>query len=233
MYVRRTQELCYEVLKKVDEMRHKAREPYEAKDIEVGMPEYDALYNSVEDVVWKEAPELKGKLPDEWLKKSTHDHVFVEVPRQTTGKPYGSYDVSLRVPDGSKLFKLTPQYTCESRYSRHANVKFDKADIPPVVSDFFAKEEEQAVKRGEVDGKYLRIRQKLELFMGGHASLNKMIAAMPEFEHYVPQRFLDKLRQPNEKRDTKVEINIVDDLGIDANELAGLAVGHRLATARS
>ena len=96
-----------------------------------------------------------------------------------------------------------------------------------------AKEEQQAMKRGEINGKYAQIRHKLELFMHGHASLNKMIEAMPEFEHYVPQRFLDKLRKPNEKRETKVEITIVDDLAIDTNELASLAVGHRIATARS
>lgn len=226
-YVRRTQELCYEVLKKVDEMREKAKEPFEDKIIREGMPEYDALRNSVEDVVWKEAPELKGKLPDTWLERCTHDDLIVRVPNQN-----GHTAVRLCKPKGATGFKLTPQHTKKSHYVTHT-VDYEVSDIPPVITEFFAKEEQQAVRRGEINGKYAQIKHKLELFMQGHASLNKMIEAMPEFEHYVPQRFLDKLREPNKKRDTKVEITIVDDLNIDTDELASLAVGHRIATAHS
>lgn len=230
-YVRRTDTLMYEVLQKVSEMGAKAREPYLSSRIEEGTPEYDALYNSVEDVVWKEAPELKGKLPDAWLEHATFPRIELRVPKQE-----GKDHVTLNVPDGGRPFKLSPRYNDKDRSGWRtptAFVEYSRADIPPVVSAFYDKQEQLAIKRGEIDGKYSKIRDSLRAFMMAHASLNKMIEAMPEFEHYVPQKYLDKLRKPNEKRDTKVEITIVDELNIDTNELAALAVGHRIATAQS
>lgn len=227
-YVRRTDTLCFEVLGKVDEMRNKAREPYEAQQITRDTPEYEALRNSVEDVAWKKAPELRGKLPDEWLENCSFDRVELSLPKGDG--PH--YRVDVRAVDDHTPFKLTPQHS-QAGYFRSATVKYEVSDLPPIVSEFFAKNAQREIKYREVSIKYQQIRQQLSDFMQGHASLNKMLETMPEFEHYVPQKYLDKLREPNKKRDTKVEVTIVDDLNIDTNELASLAVGHRIATAHS
>ena len=230
-YVRRTDTLVNEVLNKVREMRRNACRPYLSTGVATDSVEYNEVFNVLEDVVWKKAPDLKDKIPDEWLEQSTHNSVDVRIP-----SPFEDFttEVSLKVPDGKKPFKLTPKYISTGYYRSSPTVKFAAEDVPPTMVKWFNERAEREQKIATLTEKYKTIENKLSAFMKGHASLNKMLEAMPEFEHYVPQSFMDRMRQPNKKRASNaVEITIVDELDIDTNELASMAIGHRLATSQS
>lgn len=105
---------------------------------------------------------------------------------------------------------------------------------PPLTTKWFEDRAAKVEKRKEISDEYHDTANKLSAFMKAHASLNTMLEAMPAFEHYVPQSFMDRLRKPNKKRESNgVKITIAEELNIDTNKLASMAVGHRMLTAGS
>lgn len=236
-YVRRTDTLMYEVINKVRDMERVALNPYDIEGIKADTPEYNELYHIVEDVVWKEAPELKGKLPDEWLEYCTYKEVRLKIPNPADPTDRNTtLTVDVKVPDGAASFKLTPQYNERDRYYGRptASVSLDAEDVPPLTTKWFEDRAAKVEKRKEIADEYHDTANKLSAFMKAHASLNTMLEAMPAFEHYVPQSFMDRLRKPNKKRESNgVKITIAEELNIDTNKLASMAVGHRMLTAGS
>lgn len=242
-YVRRTEELVCEVKAKVNQMRDHALKPYEAKEIQRNSVEYNELYAAVEPFAWRAAPELKDKIPDEWLSNSTFKLVHTRIDYDMPNYDMPNSDavelrfkqhtfVKLNVPEGSPPFKLPPNYEKQGGYygDPHADMKLKHEYVPPSVVKWFEAEHKNSRTRDELIAKYNGIRDKLESFMLGHKSLNKMLEAMPDFEHYVPERFMDRIRKPNVKREnTGVQTTIVEELNINTEELVTAAIAHRLS----
>lgn len=230
-YVRRTEELVCEVKAKVNQMRDHALKPYKEKEIQRNSVEYNELYAAVEPFAWRAAPELKDKIPDEWLSNSTFKSVHTRIDYDMPNSKQYTF-VKLNVPKDSPPFKLPPNYEKQGGYygDPHTDMKFKNEDVPPSVVKWFEAEYKNSRTRDELIAKYKGIRDKLESFMLGHKSLNKMLEAMPDFQHYVPERFMDRIRKPNVKREnTGVQTTIIEELDIDTQELVTAAVAHRLS----
>ena len=65
-YVRKTDTLVNDIIGRVQDMSRTAQQPYQTDTLEVGTPEYNDMRNAVVDRTWAAAPDLKGKLPDDW-----------------------------------------------------------------------------------------------------------------------------------------------------------------------
>ena len=66
--------------------------------------------------------------------------------------------------------------------------------------------------------------------MDQQASLNSALKDMPEIELYIPLRYMVKIREQAEPRASK-KANVADELNIDTDALASIAIAHRMATA--
>jgi len=222
-YVRKTESLVMGIRRTVRDMRTKAAQPFRTGDIENGTPEYDALRSVVETVGWKAAPELRSKMPSEW--KTNHNEVIVEVsvPNKEV--------LTQRVKNTSgKMFHMPPNFS-SSFYS--GQLKINGSDLPPILTAWFDTTDDKKKKYEAITEKFQTLETKLEMFMQQHASLNAALKDMPELELYVPDEFMSKIREPSKKRDKAPteERPVYESLGLDANELSALAVGHRIATA--
>jgi hypothetical protein len=176
------------------------------------------------NVVWSEAPELKGKIPKSWLQH--HNDARLNF-RNDEGVCFAS--LWLDPPRGDK-FSFPLKY---SGYNR------PEVDIHPqhyneVVKKWAATELASKAKRAEIEDQFGTVLDQVTAFMGQHASLNAAVKAMPEIELYVPDEYLSRMRAPTPPRAKKAAPEVViEELNIDVNALASAAIAHRIASAGS
>jgi hypothetical protein len=55
-----------------------------------------------------------------------------------------------------------------------------------------------------------------------------MLKDMPEFEMYVPQKYMNKFHEEVEPRAKKQQHSVADEIGIDRNAIAAIAIANRV-----
>ena len=221
-YVRKTETLVNGIVNTVKAMRRKAIQPYDTTSMETGSPVYNALSSVVETVDWKQAPDLRDKMPSEW--KAEVAKVFVIIKLHE-----GDFQQHLEPRDP---YQLTPKH--KNRGSYHApNIKMGESDLPPIVKDWLTDRDVKEKTKMSLNEKYQTLEDKMRMFMEQHASLNAALKDMPDLELYVPDGFMAKIREPSQKRD-KIATEarpVYESLGLDADEISALAIGHRVSMA--
>lgn len=219
-YVRKTDTLVQEINRAVHDMKDAALTKFLSSAIEYGTPTFDAAVESVTNAVFRDAPELKGKLPESWYK--SHEAVTVHFKKDDGDL---MFTTRLETPRsaGIKLPKVV-----DSRYYS-VEVEVSYSECTNELKTWLDDENNRNIKRGEIAEQYRAVSEQLTAFMGQHASLNAAIKEMPEIEMYVPEIYIRKLREPSAKRAKKTEQpSVVEELGIDRDALATMAIAHRI-----
>lgn len=220
-YVRKTEILMNGIRDKVRNMRRKAEEMYSSTNIEIGTPIHNAMREALELAAWSEAPELRDKMPKAWCR-------IVDSARL---KFYGHdgmvkvRSVHVSAPDNNK-FRLPPNQS-GSYYGAEVEVKWDHCGdaLRIWLNDDATREK----NRAEVATQFDNVERQLMAFMDKHASLNSALKEMPEIEMYVPTEFMDKFHRV-EERTVKQKVSNVEEIGIDTDAIASLAIAHRIST---
>ena len=69
-YVRKTETLIDDVVRRIRNMAAKALGVYESKSIEIDTAEYAAACEAIHTAAYRDAPQLRGNLPESWLFKT-------------------------------------------------------------------------------------------------------------------------------------------------------------------
>ena len=231
-YVRKTDTLVREVLQKVTDMSATAQKPYLTETVTENSAEYKALSSAVETVSWKLAPQLRDKLPSEWverLSRSTRVEVIIEPPVDCPES--GRLRVNIESKDAP--FCLSPEHFDPNTGSYYNNPKitFEESDIPPIVMAWFKGGKSNEATKAGLKMKFDKVYEQLKAFMNQHSSLNTAIKAMPEIEHYVPAEYIQKLHAPSAPRGKAATAIEKEDLDIDVDALTSAAVAHQIASA--
>jgi len=229
-YVRKTQTMLDDVKRRVQEMRDtEVKDAQPKTSVGSDHPNYESIRAMVEKEMWKEAPELKDKMPPAWCVKNDSATLEITDVENDTGS---YYDKNLRVhvtaPDG-KPFMCPPN----SR-SYGASVK-TTADELRSYGDTMKQWVDKAINAqtlvNEIKSKFATIESQLIAFLDRHASLNAALKAMPELELYIPQSYLDKVAQVDERKPKQHSISVQEELDIDVDALSATAIAHRMSTA--
>jgi hypothetical protein len=219
-YVRKTDTLVNDIISRVQDMSSTAQQPYRTDTLEVGTPEYNDMRNAVVDKTWAAAPDLKGKLPDDWC----------GTPRRV--------DVILRTTDDSMVARFGIENTVANPIRLSPEYKLNYPDVNLSVDDLTGAAKtwvnamaDKKEKRNAVKEQFAVVKDQLRAFMQQHASLNAMLTEMPELEMYVPDRYMTKVRAKSEPRAKVERPTNVQDLNIDVDALAAAAITHRMVTA--
>ena len=79
MYVRKTQTLITDIEHEVYKMQQSAISKLTSENnVEIGTPLHAEIKTAIENTLWELAPDLKDKMPKEWLSDETH--VMVDFP---------------------------------------------------------------------------------------------------------------------------------------------------------
>jgi hypothetical protein len=221
-YVRKTDTLVNDIIGRVQYMSHTAQQPYQTDTLEVGTPEYNDMRNAVVDRTWAAAPDLKGKLPDDWC--STPRRVDVHL-RDTNDCTVACFGIENTV---ANPIRLSPEYA-----SNYPDVYVFTADLTGAAKTWVNAMAGNREKRNAVREQFKVVENQLHAFMQHHASLNAMLTEMPEFEMYVPEKYMTKVRAKSAPRAKVERPTNVQDLNIDVDALAAAAITHRMVTANS
>ena len=206
-YVRKTDTLVSEILHKVREMSRTAQEPYSGKTLTDDSAEYQAIRNCIEDVSWKDAPQIKQQMPKDWLEGLQAKEIDVNIVAPERCPDSADISIYLKQPNDG-YFTLSPAHASagSSYYGNKGKIELREADFPPVLMAWF--------KGGK-----------------SNESLKKSIE--DKIEHYVPTEYIEKLHAPSVPRSKtaqRPEKTTVEDLGIDRDALTSAAVAHQIAS---
>jgi hypothetical protein len=221
-YVRKTDALVNDIIGHVQYMSRTAQQPYQTDTLEVGTPEYNDMRNAVVDRTWAAAPDLKGKLPDEWC--GTPRRVDVHL-RDTNDWTVARFGIENTV---ANPMRLSPEYP-----SNYPDVYVSTANLTGAAKTWVNAMAGNQEKRKAVREQFEVVENQLSAFMEQHASLNAMLTEMPELEMYVPDRYMTKVRAKSAPRAKVERPTNVQDLNIDVDALAAAAITHRMVTANS
>ena len=219
-YVRKTDTLVEDIKGHVRSMKDKALTAFQSNSIESGTPLFDAAVESAQNATFRDAPELKGKLPDSWYK----EHERVELQFKTnTGE--NMFSTNLNAPDHKKI--RLPKVLDNRYYSVEVDVRYN--ECTEVLKTWLDDANTRNTERGVIAEQYRTIEDQLKAFMDQHASLNSAIKEMPEIEMYVPEKYISKLREATAPRTKKsAQPSNVETIGIDRDALASIAIAHRI-----
>ena len=180
------------------------------------------MRNAVVDKTWAAAPDLKGKLPDDWC--GTPRRVDVHL-RDTNDCTVARFVIENTV---ANPIRLSPEYP-----ANYPDVIVSTADLTGAAKTWVNAMAGNREKRNAVREQFKVVKDQLSAFMQQHASLNTMLTEMPELEMYVPEKYMTKVRAKSEPRAKVERPTNVQDLNIDVDALAAAAITHRMVTANS
>jgi len=217
MYVRRTQQLVVDVRFKVSRMEQAEFDKTNKPKVDLGTPLYDDMRAAALNSAWFEAPELKDKLPKDWCR--TEDNMSVTF-RGEGEMSVVSHTLESETGNG---FKLPPNY------NRWGATEVQRSEMTPLMKEWVTNEyaRERSIK--ETVDLFGNITKQLTEFLESHASLNTALKEMPELEMYVPDEYLEKIKEKT-VRVKKEKEDVVDKLNIDVDALTRAAVAHRMTS---
>jgi hypothetical protein len=218
-YVRKTDTLVNDVISRVQDMSRAAQQPYQTDTLEVGTPEYNDMRNAVVDKTWAAAPDLQGKLPDDWCGTPRRVDVHLRDANDFTVARFGIENTV------ANPIRLSPEYG-----STYPDVYVSTASLTGAAKTWVDAMAGNKEKRNAVREQFRAVKDQLHAFMQQHASLNSMITEMPEFEMYVPEKYMQKYRAKSAPRAKAERPTNVQDLNIDVDALAAAAITHRMVS---
>ena len=219
-YVRKTQEFFDAVVRNVQNMKDKAVSVYPLPAIERGTPEYSHALEAVHTAAFRYAPHLKDQYPDAWM-NTVNRKINIKFHRDD-----GAMSFSTSVDCESVGVRL-PAHVKTSLWE--TDVQVYRSDCPAPMQAWYDEQVSLNKKRSDTAEKYATVEDQIKRYMEQHASLNGMLKDMPEFEMYVPQKYMDKFHEEVEPRAKKQQQqSIADDIGIDRDAIAAIAIANRV-----
>lgn len=219
-YVRRTQTLIEDVQGRVDSMKHDELRlaTYKSDNIDIGTPLYEEVRKAAIDSAWVEAPDLIDKIPETWCRMESVMTVRFRGEGKIDGVSY-----TLETTNDDKI-KLPPSF------SRWDTIEVTHSYITPLIQEWVTNKYESEHKRQSTIDMFHNIGKQLTDYLQSHASLNTALKEMPELELYVPDEYLDKIKEKSVKA-AKKEVTTAEDLNIDVDALTRAAIAHRITSA--
>lgn len=219
-YVRRTETMLEDTTRKIRKMGSKALELYEDKGIEIDTAEFAAACEAIHAAAYRDAPTLRGNLPQSWLFKT--DRVKLKVISR--GDQHRELTTYIVVPD-HRQFEL-PLHV---KVSWSADVTVYDDECTGALATWVQAHSTNKEQRRAVEVQYREVERQVIGFLRTHASLNAAIKEMPEIELYVPDQYISKMHEAVAPRVKKEEQQSnIENLGIDRNALAAVAIAHRV-----
>jgi hypothetical protein len=191
--------------------------------IEIGTPLHDEVKKAIEEFLWKDAPDLKNKMPKKWCKNEDEIQVTFYPPSPSVGIP-----THVESPVDDK-FKCPPVY---NKYSSDWDCKIYDSESTPLIREWIEEVKKQDKLRSETIDMFEDIKKQLTAFMGKHASLNTAIKEMPELEMYVPEHYLKRLAEETVKHKKVFPLKDDDDdeVTVDLEAITRAAIAHRITS---
>lgn len=223
MYVRKTMTLVEDIRNTVDSMKHsEMKKLYKGNNIPLDTPLHSDVKRVIENVLWKEAPDLKDKMPESWCK--IEDGISISFVH--AHEPSVNTHCHFETPLDDKL-KLPPTY---SRYG--TDCRIEQSDATALIKEWLLGIKDQEKNKKETEDMFEGIKTQLTTFMGKHASLNTAIKDLPELEMYVPQEYLDRLAEETVRsKPAKSTLDDDDDeVELDMEAITRAAIAHRITS---
>jgi hypothetical protein len=98
-----------------------------------------------------------------------------------------------------------------------------------MLTDWVQSHSSGAAQRKIISDQYREVERQVIGFLRTHASLNAAIKEMPEIEMYIPDSYIRKMHEATAPRQKKEQQQSnIEELGIDRNALAAVAIAHRV-----
>lgn len=223
MYVRKTMTLVEDIRNTVDSMKHsEMKKLYKGNNIPLDTPLHSDVKRVIEKILWKEAPDLKDKMPESWCK--IEDGISISFVH--AHEPSVNTHCHFETPLDDKL-KLPPTY---SRYG--TDCRIEQSDATALIKEWLLGIKDQEKNKKETEDMFEGIKTQLTTFMGKHASLNTAIKDLPELEMYVPQEYLDRLAEETVRsKPAKSTLDDDDDeVELDMEAITRAAIAHRITS---
>ena len=218
-YVRKTETLIDDVVRRIRNMAAKALGVYESKSIEIDTAEYAAACEAIHTAAYRDAPQLRGNLPESWLFKTERINLRIKDHSGNTIARAG-----LDAPEHRKF--EVPRHMKDS-WSVDVDVYVD--ECTGALAMWVQAHTTKTEQRKTIEAQYREVHRQVIGFLRTHASLNAAIKEMPEIELYVPDEYLRKMHEAVAPRVKKEEQqSAITELGIDRNALAAVAIAHRV-----
>ena len=222
-YVRKTDTLVNDITSRVREMSRAAQQPFKTDTVEVGTATHASIREAIVNKTYEAMPEVKGRLPDEWCGLPTRVDVHLRDDDENLISRFSVENVT------SDPMRLSPEYRRQS----YPDVTLHTKNLTGAAAAWLEAKADNDKKVTAIKQQFNAVREQLKGFMQQHASLNAMITEMPEFEMYVPDKYMQKYRAKSEPRAKVERPTNVQDLNIDVDALAAAAITHRMVTANS
>ena len=221
-YVRKTMTLVEEIRETVDRMKHsEVKKLYKGNNIPLDTPLHSDVKRVIENVLWKEAPDLKDKMPESWCK--IEDGISISFVH--AHEPSVNTHCHFETPLDDKL-KLPPTY---SRYG--TDCRIEQSDATALIKEWLLGIKDQEKNKKETEDMFEGIKTQLTTFMSKHASLNTAIKELPELEMYVPQEYLDRLAEETVRsKPAKSTLDDDDEVELDMEAITRAAIAHRITS---
>ena len=175
----------------------------------------DKLCEAIAKQQWSKAPELRGKLPEEWCRRSD---LRIDV------KVKLSEDSAVRIHhklfDENKRALLPPMGSTYSfDVDRH---HFDDEGL-----EILKAAKQSDVTKTAIQEQFNKLSRDLREYLGAHTSLNQALKDMPELALYIPQEYLDKVEAAAPKKQSTRKK--VETPNIDRQAIAAQAIAHRIS----
>jgi hypothetical protein len=219
-YVRKTETMLDDIVRKIRAMGDKALEMYKENSIEIDTAEFAAACEAIQTAAYREAPHLRGNLPQSWLFKTERVHLKV-LSRTEHGTKVSTY---LSVPE-HRQFEV-PFHMSDSW---RIDVEVYEDECTGALAAWVQAHNTNKEPRRAVEVQYREVERQVVGFLRSHSSLNAAIKEMPEIELYIPDQYMAKLREANAPKAKKPEQqSLINELGIDRDALAAVAIAHRV-----
>jgi len=204
-------------------MKHsEMKKLYKGNNIPLDTPLHSDVKRVIEKILWKEAPDLKDKMPESWCK--IEDGISISFVH--AHEPSVNTHCHFETPLDDKL-KLPPTY---SRYG--TDCRIEQSDATALIKEWLLGIKDQEKNKKETEDMFEGIKTQLTTFMGKHASLNTAIKDLPELEMYVPQEYLDRLAEETVRsKPAKSTLDDDDDeVELDMEAITRAAIAHRITS---
>lgn len=227
-YVRLTETLITDVRTKIESMKNKALDPYRDTAIGTEHPMHERFTTVVETHLWRDAPELRGVMPEGYLHKFDNDITYMQLSlRNSTASEYDETVTKQWVPPTG--FKAPLQTPALHRYSARADIPRETWEGE--IGEWYATEVERAKEHSRLSNQYNETMKTVRQFLESQKSLNAALKELPELEMYVPGHYLDRVKEKVVRANTS-SVPDAPKVEVDRDQLASLAIAHRMATAR-
>lgn len=212
-YVRTTQTLLNDLHKRVMQMLENKLKSVTS----YGFTSHneDKLCEAIAKQQWHKAPELRGKLPEEWCRRCDYRlDVKVKLSDDSTVR------IQHKLFDENKRPLLPPM---GSTYSFDVERQHFDAETLELLKTIKQVDDTKT----EIGDQFYTLSADLRAFLGAHTSLNQALKDMPELALYIPQEYLDKVEAESPKKQSTRKK--VETPNIDRQAIAAQAIAHRIS----